>query len=103
EVAAVRHDRVVGQQRVADPGDQGAGGGRGVVAGGLQGAGQEGFDPGGGRGVAVEEVAPLGHQGSAGGGGRQGRQAGAIIFTVIFNIDVLGQGGSIAISSQDER
>ena len=43
EVAAIRLDRVVGQQRVADPGNQRHGSSRSVTRG-LQGAGQEGFD-----------------------------------------------------------
>ena len=79
EVAAVGLDRVVGQQRVADPGHQGPGdGGRSVA--GLQGVGQEGCDLVGGRGVAVEEVAALGHEGRAGGaaGGRAGSWRGCI-------------------------
>jgi hypothetical protein len=58
---------MVGHQGVADPGRQRPGGGRGIAAGGLQGAGQEGLDLVGGRGVAVEEVAPLGQEGSASG------------------------------------
>ena len=66
EVAAVGFDRVVRQQRVADPGDQGPGGDRGIAARGLQGPGQEGFDLGRGRGVPLEEVTPLGHQRGAG-------------------------------------
>ena len=55
-----------GRERIADPGDQVPGGGRGVGAGGLQGSGQEARDPVGGGAVALEEVAPLGHQRHAG-------------------------------------
>ena len=56
-------DRVVRQERIADPGDQGPGGGWGVGARGGQRLGQEGLDLVGGRGVPLEEVAPLGHEG----------------------------------------
>ena len=70
EVAAVRLDRVVREQRVANPRHQGPGGGQGITAGGLQGPGQEGFDLGGRRGVPFQEVAALGHQRDA---GRRGR------------------------------
>ena len=76
EVAAVGLDRVVRQQRVADPGHQGPGGGRGIAAGGLQGPGQEGLDLGGGRGVAFQEVAPLGQEGRRAGRGGVRRQDG---------------------------
>ena len=65
EVAAIGFDRVVGQQCVTDPGDQGPGDSGRAVAG-LQGVGQEGGDLVGGRGVAVEEVAALGQEGRAG-------------------------------------
>ena len=64
EVAAVGFDRVVGQQRIADPRHQRPGDG-GRSAAGLQGVGQEGFDLVGGRGVALEEVAALGDEGRA--------------------------------------
>ena len=63
EVSAVGLDRVVRQERIADPGDQGPGGGRGVGSRGGQRLGQEGLDLVGGRGVPIEEVAPLGHEG----------------------------------------
>ena len=97
EVAAVGFDRVVGQQGVADPGDQGPGRGRGIAAGGLQGPGQEGFDLVGGRGVALEEVAPLGHEGRRGaGGGFGGRPApgwlGALMGEGMESIDDLVTG-----------
>jgi len=68
---------VVRQQRVADPGHQGTGREVGVVARGLQGAAQEGFDLGSGWGVAFEEVAAFGHEGRAGRRSRrQGRELG---------------------------
>jgi len=92
QVAVASLDRVVRLQRVAHPGDQRRRDGLGVGAGGLQGAGQEGFDLGGGRGIAVEEVAPFGHQASAGGGGRQGREAGAVICTKISVVDGFRRG-----------
>ena len=66
EVAAVGFDRVVGQQRVADPRHQGSGDLSASLPRGLQGAGEEGFDLVRGRGVAFEEVAALGHEGRAG-------------------------------------
>ena len=79
EVAAVGFDRVVGQQRVADPGDQRPGdAGRSVA--GLQGGARKAGDLVGGGGVAVEEVAALGQRGgrAAGlGGRRQSRPARA--------------------------
>ena len=65
EVAAVGLDRVVGQQHVADPGDQGPGRGR------RRGRLRKRPGPRTGRprpcrrrGVAVEEVAPLGDEGA---------------------------------------
>jgi hypothetical protein len=80
EVAAVGFDRVVRQQRVADPGDQRPGGGRSVAVR-LQGAGEKGLDLGRGRSVAFEEIAALRHQGRAGRGSRrQGGEVGAVIF-----------------------
>src|SRR5262245_15440155 len=81
EVPAIRLDRVVGEQRIADPGDQRPGGGGGVGTGGGQGLGQEGFDLGGGGSVPLEEVAPLGDERHVGRSGlsvrrRQGREVG---------------------------
>ena len=62
EVAAVGLDRMVRQEGVADPGDQGPRRGLGIAARGIKGTGQEGFDFGGRRGVAFEEVGPLGEE-----------------------------------------
>jgi hypothetical protein len=83
EVAAVGFDRVIGQQGIADPGDQ-RGGGLVGAAGGVKGTGQEGGDLVGGRGIAVEEVAALRYQGRASRSRRPRRQGGAIIFTGIL-------------------
>ena len=55
EVATIRLDRVVGEQGVADPGEQGRGDLVGGAAGGLQGPGQEGPDLVAGGDIAVEE------------------------------------------------
>ena len=66
EVAAVGLDRVVGQERVADPGDQGPCRDVGIAARGIKGTGQEGFHLGGRRGVAFQEVGPLGQERGAG-------------------------------------
>ncbi len=84
EVAAVGFDRVVRQQRVADPRHQRRRRRVGVAAAGLQGAGEEGFDLVGGRGVAVEEVAALGDEGRArrGVAGRAGSCGGSSRVTV---------------------
>ena len=69
QVAAIGLDRVVGQQGVADPGDQRRGGAVGVIAHRLEGAGDEGLDLVGGRAVARKKVTALRHQGRAGQGG----------------------------------
>ena len=65
EVAAVGLDRMVRQQRVADPGYERLG--RTRAAGGSKRLGQEGFDLGGRRGVPLQEVAPLGQERGAAG------------------------------------
>src|SRR5262249_54752513 len=68
QVAAVGLDRVARQERIADPGDQRPGGGGGLGARGVEGAGQEGLDLVGGRSVALEGVAPPGDERGAGPG-----------------------------------
>jgi hypothetical protein len=45
---------LIREQHVADPGHERPGGGQGLAAGGLQGAGQEGFHLGGGGDVPLE-------------------------------------------------
>jgi hypothetical protein len=125
EIAAVGFDRVIRQQRVADPGDQGGGRPVGVAAGGLEGAGQEGLDLVGGGGVAFEEVAALGQQGSAGGcrlgiGRGDGRVSSASVIGLSRSFDdqrrqtrtkapiltgfsvVSAQSGTVAIESAGE-
>ena len=74
EVAAIRLDRVVGQQGVADPRDQRGRAGR--RSAGFQGVSQERLDLVGGRGVALKEVAALGDEGRARWRERQSRELG---------------------------
>jgi hypothetical protein len=88
EVAAIRLDRVIRQQGVADPGDQGGGGLVGGAAAGFQSTGEEGGDLVGGRCVAVEEVVALGHQGRA--ARRQSGQAGAVGGTRVSVVICIG-------------
>ena len=71
EVAAVRLDRMVGQEHVADPGDQGPCRDVGIAARGIQGTGQEGLHLGGCWGVAFQEVGSLRKEGALGGEGRR--------------------------------
>ena len=85
EVAAIGFDGVVGQQGVADPGDQRPGdAGRSLPLASRARARKAG-DLVGGGGVAVEEVAALGQEGRA--GRRQGREAGVGIFSMICRND----------------
>ena len=65
EVAAVGLDRMVRQERVADPGYERLG--RTRAAGGSKRLGQEGFDLLGRRAVPLQEVAPLGQERGAAG------------------------------------
>jgi hypothetical protein len=68
QVAAVALDRVVRQQRVADPGDEGCGDEIGLAAEGLQGPSEEGVDLVGGGGIPLEKIAPFGDERHAGRG-----------------------------------
>ena len=93
EVAAIRLERVVGEQGVADPGDQGAGGGGAalLVASRTRARRASTFSAAG-KYVAVEEIAALGHEGDTGRDGWPGRQAGAITFITIDLFYVLRGG-----------
>src|SRR5262249_55495117 len=81
QIPTVGFDRVVGQEGIADPGDDRSGGGGSVSAGSNQGLGQEGSHFVGGRGGALEDVTPLGDKGSSGGAGSAsgGRMAGTFV------------------------
>ena len=84
EVAAVGLDRVVREQRVADPGHQGPGRGRGSLPVAAKAWARKASTLAGRRGVAFQEVAPLGQERGAGWRGsasvrRDGREIDACV------------------------